>query len=166
LLSSPQCHLHLYSLVELVAFIYHLGTRPIASYVKYTKHLISGPSDTSSQGSDMCTIDYRVFFVISLRSTSHNLSATNMSVALHLPARAIPVQRLIGTQPMETRLPKLLFSQQTVLAEQADPLPTPTTLMGEQVRPRRTLGSCSTTPIELRRAAPEAELAASVDWQH
>ena len=56
-----------------------------------------------------------------------------------------------------SRLTKLLFSQQTGLAVQAEPLPTPTTLTGEQVRPRRTLGSLKTTPMELRRAAPEAE---------
>ena len=53
----------------------------------------------------------------------------------------------------------LLFSQHTTLAEHALPLPTPTTVSGEQSSPMRRFVSCRTTPSKPRRAAPAGELA-------
>lgn len=86
-------------------------------------------------------------------------------------------QRVIGTHPMEMRPPcfkqgqfswtsaktfilaRLLFSQQTGLALQAEPLPTPTTSMGEQDRPTRPVRSLRTTPSRPKIALAESELA-------
>ena len=56
-------------------------------------------------------------------------------------------------------LTTLLFWQQTALAEQLLPLPTPMTVMGEQSRPRRTSTPCTTTPSNPRRSEPAEELA-------
>ena len=49
---------------------------------------------------------------------------------------------------------------------QALPEPTPTTLMGEQVRPTSTLTSWRTTPMDLRIGATVVLLAGSTDLQH
>ena len=61
--------------------------------------------------------------------------------------------------PLHEILTKLLFSQQTALALHELPDPTPTTVMGEQSRPRATVVSCRTTPITERIAEPAAESA-------
>ena len=51
------------------------------------------------------------------------------------------------------------LEQLTVVPEHSEPEPTPTTEMGLQVRPRRTLRSLRLMPRRLRRAAPAAEFA-------
>ena len=58
-----------------------------------------------------------------------------------------------------------MFSQQTVVLLQADPLPTPMTLIGEQSRPTRALTSSTTTPMDFRMPAAAGELACSThEW--
>lgn len=49
--------------------------------------------------------------------------------------------------------------QDTVVPLHSEPEPTPTTEIGLQVKPRRTLRSLMSMPIALRMAAPAAELA-------
>lgn len=57
---------------------------------------------------------------------------------------------------MEMRLPKLLFSQQTGLALHSLLPPTPTAVMGEQVRPTNAEGLLRTIPSRPRMSeAPE-----------
>ena len=51
------------------------------------------------------------------------------------------------------------LEHETVDPEHSEPEPTPTTEMGEQLRPRRTVRSCSVTPSNPRRNEPVAELA-------
>ena len=54
------------------------------------------------------------------------------------------------------------LEQLTVVPEHSEPEPTPTTEMGLQVRPRRTLRSLRSMPRRPRRAWPAAEFA--YDW--
>ena len=51
----------------------------------------------------------------------------------------------------------LLFSQHTGVAEQAFPLPTPMTLMGEQLRPRRPVTPSRTMPRRPSKRPPSTE---------
>ena len=51
------------------------------------------------------------------------------------------------------------LEQETVVPLHASPVPTPITVIGLQVKPKRTLRSLRSTPIALRIAAPAAELA-------
>ena len=69
-------------------------------------------------------------------------------------ARTVRDTETLTTRPLE---------QETVVPLHSLPEPTPTTLMGLQVRPRRTFRSERLTPIALSRAAPAAELAYSTN---
>ena len=60
----------------------------------------------------------------------------------------------------------LLLSQHTAFAEHALPVPTPMTLMGEQLRPSSTLIPSRTMPARPRIADPSAEVDCSaVRWE-
>lgn len=54
---------------------------------------------------------------------------------------------------------------ETVVPLQADPVPTPMTLIGLQVRPRRTLRSLRLMPSRPSKAEPAAELAYTIKYR-